>query len=389
MTISSSFLDKLNPDDIEFINFPVYYPEDEYQRSMEKITDYLAKFDEVCSIYQIGEINEPGISDIDLIVVFDDKIKSFSRSYRKILTNKDSYLLMHSIFGMPVSIFKKSEYLVPISSLRKLKGSDIPRDRNLTSEEKNKLAEIYVLEFFVENLFNLASQLIVRELKVRNILCSLNALACDLNVLNSQKLSEKSLSFSRKIRFMREFWWERKFDEKQELLNICIEAVNIILANLSVFFHNCEYCLIPNENTSFIPVGVNGYVEYSQNCLPSLELKTKNNMVINFLNKFSFLNTKLKKQIIDIKKAHSAIILNLPYPLFSNLISIVEGSYSSLTAERKNILDQYSRFMRRINSEFAILDILRTYPQRNRKWRTLRRVNEHLFAPNHKKITYS
>lgn len=374
--------EKFMSERVQLLNLPVYYSEDDYHRSIEKVVNYLSRFQEIEAIYQIGKINNPGISDIDLIVIFNDEVKSFSHAYRKIFDEKDSYLFMHGIFGMPVSIFEKNEFLIPMYEYRKLYGSEISFKNGLLSYEKKRVSEIYALEFLVENLFNLVSQLILKQLKVRNLLCSLKALSYDLVILNNGNPSQSNTNFCERLRYLRNTWWDNEDHLKIEFQKLCAEAIEVILENISNFSCRNENKSNLGTHSSFIQIGVNGYVVGMNMNLASLPMiEVKKNWVSNFLDKLliAIKFSRLTKKISDFKKVCSAVFLMLPPYPFSILDGQIDKSYEPLLRERQFLLEQYSIFMKKINPEYAVYDIFRWHISRNKKWDLLRSLNKAVF----------
>jgi hypothetical protein len=43
-----------------------------YDNAIQKMAEWLMQFSEVLSVYQIGSVSQPGISDIDMVAVFKD-----------------------------------------------------------------------------------------------------------------------------------------------------------------------------------------------------------------------------------------------------------------------------------------------------------------------------
>ena len=59
---------------LTFIDYPKFVPRAEYDKAIDRMVEKLKKIQGIVSVYQIGSINDPGISDIDLVAVFEDKI---------------------------------------------------------------------------------------------------------------------------------------------------------------------------------------------------------------------------------------------------------------------------------------------------------------------------
>lgn len=377
----NSYLNSLSPEKVQFINLPIYYDEKKYEISIKKVVDYLSRFSEIAAIYQIGGINNPGISDIDLIVVFKDDVKSFQYPYQKILNKDDSYLFMHGIYGMPANIFKKKEILIPVHNSKNLYGESIPQEVQLTTEEKIILEKIYATEYLVINLFNLTAQFFLRRLKVRNLLCSFNALAYDFNILSGGNPNNEQKHFSERLSFLREAWWNKEHDSNNEFYMLCRDAIEILLKTLYESPLNNNMKILNNKN-SYLQVGHNSYVrkdDYLNAKKSRMELKETGIAII--LEKLSELipSKIIKKQILDAKEAFYAIFLCLPDYLFRVLNGQIEGVYMDVYKKRKSLLENYYEFMGRINSQYAIFDILRFYQTQNIKWTVIRLINKLLY----------
>jgi len=173
------------PHDLQLDNLPRPCTREDYDHAIQKVAAHLIGWPEVVAVYQIGQVGEPGISDIDLIAVFDDKARRVARTYKAILDDADRYLFMHGVFGMPVSVFRRRQWLIPIFDCHLIAGRDVSVRNELSEEEQRELTRIYGIEFLFVNLFSVLDQMVRRRLKVRNLLCSLKALAYDLKALHT------------------------------------------------------------------------------------------------------------------------------------------------------------------------------------------------------------
>lgn len=376
-----SYVNNLNIEDVQFINMPVYYNEKQYQQSIQKVIHYLSKFKEIVAIYQIGGTSAPGISDIDLIVVFNDDVASFQHSYLNILDAQDRYLFMHSIYGMPYNVFRKRELLIPMYDFKVLMGKEIAIDHFLTDDEKTALCKIYSMEYLVINLFNLAAQLYIKQLKVRNLLCSLHALNYDFKILCNGDINEEQKRFSARLCGLRESWQEYGKVLNVELFSLCKETIKLAMNSLnSLTSHQTN----PKNHLLFIQVGYNGYLVKGSSNNFNLKMEIIERKPVKILNKVDPLNIPniLRKQINDTKAALFATFIIVPPELFSYFNGSGNDVYVSAFNKRRSLLERYSKFMRRINSAYAIYDIFRWYHVKNLKWNTISSINKYLFLKN-------
>ena len=377
-----SYIGGLSEESVEFVNWPIYYNEDKYHQSICKVVDYLSRFKEVVGVYQIGGVNDPGISDIDLIVVFDNDVNSFNHSYRVVFEKKDSYLFMHGIYGMARYVFEMKDLLIPIYDSNILLGENILVEESLIGEEKKALANIYALEYLMINLFNLAAQFFLRRLKVRNLLCSLKGLAYDFNILSEGNYNKEQKAFYDRLSSLRKSWWSREIDLRSEFYALCKEGMELSLKTLCEFSISTGGERLSEKAPPYIHVGANGYLtprSYKDIFISSIEFRRTN--AINLMDKLLSLNSQriLRNQLIDAKTAFYAIFLKVPFSLFSIFDGQANGFYKTVLEKRRALLEKYSEFMKGINPEYSIYDIFRWYNSKNVKWNIIRSLNKYIF----------
>jgi hypothetical protein len=112
------------------------------------LAEYLIAYPQVLSVYQMGGWTQPGISDIDLIVVVKQPINSHPKPLN--LLNKalarnidEEYMLMHAPFVISEEAFKNLNLFFYCSDLKRLKGKEISINKN--PHDLQELAELYKL----------------------------------------------------------------------------------------------------------------------------------------------------------------------------------------------------------------------------------------------------
>ena len=375
------YLSALGVNDVRFASLPVRYSPDAYHETIRKVVDRLDREDDVLAIYQIGGIGDPGISDIDLIVVFRDEVSRFEGTYKKNLDDPDTYLFMHGIFGMPLDVFWNRHLLIPIFDLKHIAGQDLEGGSSTIYEapEKEWIARLYALEYLVVNIFNLCNQFHAKTLKVRPLLCSLKALVHDFRILGYFD-REEYVSFAEDLGALRENWWS--LDEKTgtgELFGLAIRALELawnLLATVEEKLAAASGADMPVP----MQVGPNGYLDVAGGLLNGISLVTSGTAL--FFNSLLAILRPLRgtfpyRQVVELLIISYAFRLGLPGNLLETLMGRSSDALcSSVFAKRKNLLDHYYAFMtNRINPEFAIYDTFRWQIFHNRKWSAIRRFN--------------
>lgn len=123
-------IDALKTNDFVFLGEPRQYELYDYLNLEAKITDWAIHDVEtlgIQAIYRFGTISNPGISDLDLIIVVDDRmfiqkqtkfiLFLLKLTMKRILKQKDwDYILLHNPFIVPASLVKDFSKIFPIFS---------------------------------------------------------------------------------------------------------------------------------------------------------------------------------------------------------------------------------------------------------------------------------
>ena len=126
---------------------------EDYVEYTNQLVENIYEFDQVCSVYQLGGWSQPGISDIDLIIVTDDQGNKLLDLSKKILcgTLEQNYMLMHPPFVIPKSVFKYLQVFFYCSDLRLLRGEALEIEK--ISGEFKRDVELYKILSFLLHTF--------------------------------------------------------------------------------------------------------------------------------------------------------------------------------------------------------------------------------------------
>ena len=148
---------------------------------IDVIIDYLSSYKEIKAIYQLGSVRHPGISDLDILCVFENG-SQLDLNIHNELPNTAGHILTHGLFGLfEEDVLAILNYSF-ISDLKLLKGPDILAqypNEGMSDDLKPQLA----LEYLVKMFITLDIQLLYRTLKVRSFLLEARALIFDLELL--------------------------------------------------------------------------------------------------------------------------------------------------------------------------------------------------------------
>lgn len=170
---------------LRFINRPVFVPRKMYAEANEFLINYFKEIPSIVSIYQFGNITAPGISDIDLLLVFKDEEKCLLNGF-EIFPERFNYLFTHGMMALCEKHFHQNHHYTLWSDYVFLHGKNIAADfvEKKTKEEIRALKIQTALEFLVANYIDLKVQLTYGIIKLRSFLQHMKGIIYDLEFLD-------------------------------------------------------------------------------------------------------------------------------------------------------------------------------------------------------------
>lgn len=199
-----------------------------YQNATKKISDYFSGIPEVHTVYQMGNISIPGISDLDILVVIksDYTIPYFDVS--KFLNDREQYTLMHSVFIVNETFWHYRHFFYIYDNLKLLGGNELT---DLTVDPSPEFRKLLHKRFAIQHILkvyvSICAQLSVYSLKVRPLLCELHALRYDQKALAiwlTPSINDTFQEYCQRIAALRNHWFSSTEAQVQkQLFEICRE----------------------------------------------------------------------------------------------------------------------------------------------------------------------
>lgn len=277
----------------KFINKPSIAQKEDYHKAVDYLVNQFINLEGLKGIFQFGNINTPGISDIDLLVVFEDNVHcdfnpfaSYPTEYRRLFT--------HGIEGMSMQFFANSSYLSFWQNYQCLYNNGVEENfkNHFKSADQKELKKQIALEFIATNYMDLTVQKSYRIIKLRSLLQHIKGLAYDLDFL---KLN--NIAINREINKVKEWIkeWFIHTPTEQEIEDWFIGFYPLFESFVREIFHAHPIYLPKQVFYKFsrnITVKDGSQVSWSKKgmVLPSVPLlndKKKFNLLHRF-NRFSF-----------------------------------------------------------------------------------------------------
>ncbi|MDQ3051130.1 MAG: hypothetical protein M3Q95_09625 [Bacteroidota bacterium] len=166
-----------------FSDIPQFIPAATYHEAIARMVKRLLDSGKVKGVYQVGGITSPGISDIDLYVVFHDN-EPFEINPVKELDFPDNYLFTHRLFGTCEKNAVQLEQFTFFGKYNFLGGNPTPLV-NYTANETDTLVLKHqvALEYLVKAWYSNAIGMTYGIVKLRNLLLHAKAILLDLDFL--------------------------------------------------------------------------------------------------------------------------------------------------------------------------------------------------------------
>jgi len=229
---------------MRFIDKPQPRTLEHYSSAIDEMSSRIRKLDGVLSIYQIGSVSNPGLSDIDMLVVFEDDANVPSDPVRDF--QSDTYLFTHQVYGVPKGCWNELQSLTFFHNYRFIEGEQMPElNSKLSADEIQQLKRQIALEFLVKMYIVLTVQLRYDIVKLRSFLLEGKALIYDLEFLGVS--SGNMFDLVQRVIQIRADWWEKQPSEK-ELKNL-IKKLYASLTELLMTELSKAPLYLPTENS--------------------------------------------------------------------------------------------------------------------------------------------
>ena len=169
---------------MQIINYPLTgYRKEDYYQLYDKVVDSLKNNNNVKCICTFGGVNQPGISDIDLLITFK-KDYSFSRDIISDLSLKEKALFTHGVMALAEHHWFQNKSFAMWDNQKLLVGVEPTGEEIYVDDiELIALKKQTALEFLFTNFIDLTLQYEYGIIKLRDLLQHTKGITYDLQYL--------------------------------------------------------------------------------------------------------------------------------------------------------------------------------------------------------------
>lgn len=193
------------------VDYPKQKSLEDYQKAIDEMVALLSGYVGIQSIFQVGGLSSPGISDIDFFVVFEDGASCPRQPLSEISTDA-RYLFTHSLFGTSKKYASQTEQYTFFGNYRKLWGADF--DMKADQVQASKELELQIaLEYLAKMYLTMNLESAYQIVGIRNFLLLGKAIMYDLELL---QIKEGALhALCREVLNMRDHWFTKTYSSKE------------------------------------------------------------------------------------------------------------------------------------------------------------------------------
>lgn len=288
---------------MQIINKPKQISLETYSVEIAKYIQQLSHCENVVSIYTMGSIKSPGLSDIDIIVVVSDDFVIKDNIFLS-LDGFDKELFIHGPFVVDRYFWEKLFYLIYPTNLKLIWGKNltIPNLSSLKINNKKELLIAQQVDFMIMRLMQWNMQINSKTIDQRRWMTILWSITHSINYLKSIGIimSSESLIIVKSIVLLREKWnVSKRIDDK--LFYYCVKKYNIIIADV---FNICLDYLYSNKLKSEFPSSL-----YKNGLIFNFKTSNKGNVIIKN-KKLWFFGKKLSLSYYSISKLYHFHLCN-------------------------------------------------------------------------------
>ncbi|MBL7924966.1 MAG: hypothetical protein JNL88_12265 [Bacteroidia bacterium] len=204
---------------LNYIDRPVLLPRELYDEAVDGIIRRNCGLPGLKAIYRFGNINSPGISDLDLLFVFRQDVVC-TRTGLEELPPEHKPLFTHGIMALCENQFIENEHYTLWSEHTLVWGDDTPSGiKSRTREQTDALKIQTAVEFLLANYIDIKIQKTYGVIKLRAFLQHMKGILYDLDYLNDENAPLRPLLTDLKSSIKNWFAVKRSSDYIQKWLH--------------------------------------------------------------------------------------------------------------------------------------------------------------------------
>lgn len=379
-------LEKLTSHDFIFFNLPQKKEREDYEQECNLLVENIKNNKDIKAVYLAGGNWVPGISDLDILIVYaENPSAQLVVPDIRVLSKNSKYLFLHNYGTFDESNYKNIFYLTPeFGNFKLIYGRDYPvinPQQELSSLDYRFLISVLVFDILINKfLWFLPKIMVTRRVDVRQTIGMINSLIYTLEMTETVIGKKIITDFPVAIKDLRLNWFNQPEKENLEKLFFLIKKSLDLVLELMVQLNSFVVEQKLGQNKRLIFQNRRYYIVFTENW-------SKEKFWSEFIDKYiSFKKPFLKRKIENIK-----LVLPAALSYFFLAYADYEGPISDWIKnnlkkyEKNNIIKplglekhivQTNNFVRRSLATNGLLRIAYPYGLGTKKATRLSKVGE-------------
>lgn len=195
--------------DLTYEQLPEHIARVKYDEAREKIIDAYRELSGVVALYDTGTVADPGISDLDIKVIYDPEEDPETPPADAFSGVVDTLVGRGNIIKAPTSAFGKFHYLDPKRNPSHLYGPEVEFSHPPESDRQFREAA-YVLDYIPERLYQILRLERSESIPVMRTLQMLKSVGYSCVIMDELLPEFEGQSFADDVAYLRGGWFERE-----------------------------------------------------------------------------------------------------------------------------------------------------------------------------------
>ncbi|MEP7265061.1 MAG: hypothetical protein ABI772_11215 [Bacteroidota bacterium] len=193
---------------MKYINRPSSIERKLYDEATQWMVQNVSGYPGLKSFYRFGNITVPGISDLDLLLVFENDVKCIHTGFEG-MPEQFKQLYTHGIMAISENHFYKNHHYTLWSDHVLLSGEDLELTwkENKTEAQLTALKIQTAIEFLIANYIDLKIQLVYKTINLRSFLQHMKGIIYDLEFLGIT--SGSVMKQLQELKFVIQHWFSQ------------------------------------------------------------------------------------------------------------------------------------------------------------------------------------
>lgn len=219
----------MEPDSVSLTQFPSPLSHDDYELGRQRIVEEFCDRDGLLGIYDYGTVQHPGISDLDLMFVFEQDstppwVADLSTAFDPLV---DELVGRGNVIVIDEQTFRQLNFIDPHLEPKHVAGDRLSRE-NVDTETATYRNYASVMDWLPERVYQIQRLAVADEIPIMRTLQLLKSLGYSLRIVDELHSFDPGVSFADSVESLRSSWFDYSQRKQKEVLFETVEEAKAV-----------------------------------------------------------------------------------------------------------------------------------------------------------------